>query len=156
MAIQFRPAQLSDLETVVTLMADFYSGEQLPFDAADAQATLIALIQTPHYGGIWLIQNAGPREGQHAGQTIGYLALCIGYSLEYKGPDAFLDELYLRPSYRRQGIGTQAIAFAEATCRARRIRALHLEVEHRNLKAQKFYKKTGYELHDRALMTKWL
>ncbi|MEO1400993.1 MAG: GNAT family N-acetyltransferase [Cyanobacteria bacterium J06635_1] len=148
MALQFQPAQLSDLETLLAMMADFYQGQQLPFSALDAQVAIAGLIQAPHYGGIWLIQ-------LHT-QTIGYLALCIGYSLEYKGPDAFLDEIYIQPTYRSQGIGTQAIAFAENICRERNIHALHLEVEHHNPKAQRFYEKTGYVLHNRALMTKWL
>ncbi|MEM8810764.1 MAG: GNAT family N-acetyltransferase, partial [Cyanobacteria bacterium P01_G01_bin.38] len=65
-------------------------------------------------------------------------------------------EIYLQPTYRSQGIGTQAISFVERVCRERGIHALHLEVEHHNPKARKFYEKTGYVLHNRAMMTKWL
>ncbi|MDQ3755908.1 MAG: GNAT family N-acetyltransferase, partial [Acidobacteriota bacterium] len=89
-------------------------------------------------------------------ETAGYLVLTLGFSLEFKGRDALIDELYLRESFRDQGFGQQAIAFAIKWCQARNIRALHLEVERANARAQAAYRKAGFKDHDRYLLTKWL
>ena len=43
--------------------------------------------------------------------AVGYLVLTLGYSLEYGGRDAFIDEVYIRSSYRGRGIGTAALTF---------------------------------------------
>ena len=88
--------------------------------------------------------------------AVGYLALTFGYSLEFHGRDAFIDELYIRPAHRGQGWGTRAMEHAEALALSEGIRAIHLEVGHRNSAAQAFYRKLGYADHERHLMTKWI
>jgi GNAT superfamily N-acetyltransferase len=70
------------------------------------------------------------------------------------GRDAFVDEIYLRESHRRQGIGTQAFAFLEQACRELGVRALRLEVEHRNAAAREFYRTAGFYDQQRHLMTR--
>jgi len=80
--------------------------------------------------------------------------LAFGYSLEYRGRDAFVDEIYIRESHRRHGIGTQTFAFLEQECQALSVRALHLEVEHRNASAQQFYSTVGFHDQERHLMTR--
>lgn len=67
-----------------------------------------------------------------------------------------LMEFYIRAEHRGQGIGTQALAFAEDACRALEVYALHLEVDFDNPKAQRLYSRVGYQRHDRFLMTKQL
>ncbi len=71
-----------------------------------------------------------------------------------QGRDAFIDELYLIPSHRGQGIGTQAMQFAIAACRNLEVHALHLEVERHNTAAQRLYRQAGFEGHDRYLLTR--
>jgi GNAT superfamily N-acetyltransferase len=89
-------------------------------------------------------------------QVIGYIVLTFGFSLEYRGRDAFIDEFYLRPQYRGQGIGTKTLAFVESACRTLEVRALHLEADFANVDAQRLYDRVGYQRHDRFLMTKLL
>jgi ribosomal protein S18 acetylase RimI-like enzyme len=99
-------------------------------------------------GRVWLIQ--------YQSQAIGYVILTFGYSLEYGGRDAFIDELYIEPAYQGQGIGKQTIKFLEEVCISLNVQALHLEVEKQNTSAQSFYRQVGFEDHDRYLMTKYL
>ena len=94
-----------------------------------------------------LIQIAGVRNAAEA-----QLLVECGYSLEYQGHDAFIDELYLRSHYRRQGIGAQSLRFVENAARSLGVRALHLEVERGNTAAQAFYRQVGFADHDRYLM----
>jgi ribosomal protein S18 acetylase RimI-like enzyme len=98
-------------------------------------------------GCLWLIQAPRP---------IGYIVLTLGYSLEFQGRDAFIDEFYIRSSFRGQGYGSRVMALVEKEARSLGVHALHLEVERGNLVAQAFYRKAGYKDHSRYLMTKWI
>ena len=52
------------------------------------------------------------------GNTIvGYIVLTIGFSFEFHGHDAFIDELYIDAAHRRRGFGRQAVEFLEKKAR---------------------------------------
>ena len=146
MTIHYQMATIADLALLQDLVQEFHAIEKLPFDHDIDRRVLIHFLTDQSLGQAWLIQ-------QNA-EVIGYIILTLGYSLEYRGQDAFIDEFYLRPPYRRQGIGTQTLAFAEGVCKTLNVRALHLEVDFENPNAQRLYRKVGYQLHDRFLMTK--
>jgi GNAT superfamily N-acetyltransferase len=82
--------------------------------------------------------------------------LTFGYSLEFHGRDAFVDELYLQEGARGRGTGRQALEFLAGVCSDLGVRALHLEVVRGNEAAQRLYRGFGFEDHDRYLMTKWV
>lgn len=148
----FRVAQTADIDTVLALMQELFLEDRLPdqrgFDAFRARSAIINLFNEPAYGGICLICDGDA--------VVGYLALTFGYSLEFHGRDAFIDELYIRPTHRGRGWGTRAMEHAEGIAKSVNIRAIHLEVGRKNIAAQGFYRKNGYTDHDRYLMTKWL
>jgi ribosomal protein S18 acetylase RimI-like enzyme len=144
----FHLAGKAEIGTLVELMRQFNAIDAYPFDAQITRAALERFIDDPALGRLWLIQ---------AGEVaIGYLALTFGYSFEYHGRDAFIDELYLLPSYRGQGIGTRAIQFAIAACRELGVHALHLEVERHNAAARRLYRRAGFQDHARYLLTRWI
>ena len=82
--------------------------------------------------------------------------LTLGFSLEFHGRDAFVDEIYIRTTHRGKGIGGRALEFVEAACRPLGVRAIHLEVERNNAQAHTMYHKIGFEYQDSYLMTKCL
>jgi ribosomal protein S18 acetylase RimI-like enzyme len=88
------------------------------------------------------------------GAVAGYLVVCFGWSLEFHGRDAFVDELYVRSRFRGQGIGTRALEVAAEVCRTSGVRALHLEVERSNTRAQSVYRRTGFADREHYLMTR--
>jgi ribosomal protein S18 acetylase RimI-like enzyme len=139
---------MGDEATIWELMREFYSFEHLPFDEPRGRAALGRLLGDPGLGRAWRIEAGG--------HVAGYLVVTFGYSLEFHGRDAFVDELYLREEFRGHGLGRRAIEVAEAECRASGIAALHLEVERKNTPAQAFYRRMGFADHDRYLMTKRL
>lgn len=145
--ITHRMAAIADLTILLELVKEFHA-LGLPFDEQADRQALENLLTNESLGQVWLVQQ--DRE------VIGYIILTFGYSLEYRGRDAFVDEFYLRPNYREQGIGTKTLAFAEDICRSLGIQALHLEADFKNTDAQRLYRRVGYEAHDRYLMTKWL
>jgi len=89
-------------------------------------------------------------------EYVGYSVLTFGFSLEYFGRDALIDELYIRADYRGKGIGSRYLKFIENICKDENIFALHLEVSKINTKAQELYRRMGYKDHNRYLLTKWL
>jgi diamine N-acetyltransferase len=148
MSIEFKRASVADKETLLPLMADFYAHEKLTFDEAFAARALLGLLKNEIHGQVFLIKVEG--------KVVGYAVLTFGYSLEFGGVDAFVDELYLCEAYRGQGLGKAALEFLAQTCAALGVRALHLEVERANQRAQAVYRQFGFVDHDRYLLTKWL
>jgi len=146
--IEFRLAENSDIDILIPFIQALHEHDNLPFDEAKTRQALIILIGNLDLGETWLIY--------YETNIAGYLVLTLGYSLEYHGRDAFIDEIYIRDEFRGLGIGKKSIQFAEERCRILGVQALHLEVERANVNAQKFYHKTGFEDHDRYLMTKWI
>ncbi len=142
----FRPAQSADIELLLAFMRELYALDGYHFEEATARTALEGIVRDPGLGRVWVIGR-----GEEA---IGYLVLVFGYSLEYGGRDAFVDELFVAAGQRQRGVGTRAIEFAAEQCQALGVHALHLEVERANTAAQALYRKTGFEDHDRYLMTR--
>ena len=144
----FQPATLADIASVLPMMREFYEFEALPYDEQRATSLLTQLINDPRNGRLLLIDDAG--------QVAGYIIVAFGFSVEFGGRDALLDELYVRPDFRGRGLGSEAIAFAISLCKAEGIEALHLEADHFNTRAHDLYLRLGFKDHKRHLMTKWL
>jgi GNAT superfamily N-acetyltransferase len=148
MEISFKPIEQSDIDTLLTFIQAYYAYDRHPFDPIPIQSTLENLIAHPDWGRVWFICRDT--------QPIGYVILTLGYSLEYLGRDAFVDEIYIQESDRGQGIGRATFQFVEEVCRSLEVKALHLEVQHSNLPAQLAYGKLGFVKHERDLMTRHL
>src|SRR5262249_12092630 len=89
-------------------------------------------------------------------ELAGYVILTLGYSFEYRGREAFIDELFVESKFRGEGLGRQAMEFVEQRARELGVNVVHLEVDRGNDPALALYRRTGYVDHDRYLMTKWL
>jgi len=144
--VDIRAANATDLESVLALMREYYAFDGLTLNEDRSRQALATLLGDHTLGRIWLIIDAGA--------PVGYAVLTLGYSLEYEGRDAFVDEIYLRASHRGRGIGSQALAVMEDACRVHGVQALHLEVRAGNVDAQRAYLRAGFQARDRNLMTK--
>lgn len=151
MEVTIRPANESDIDIIVEFSGQLYEDDPAsidlpPFEARLVHTALAQLIQNSRLGQVWLINDRD--------EPIGYVVLTLGFSLEYHGQDAFIDEIFIKASHRGKGVGTKVMEFVEAASRELGINALHLEVERANVPAQNLYRKVGFEDHDRYLMTK--
>jgi GNAT superfamily N-acetyltransferase len=63
------------------------------------------------------------------------IVLTFGYSLEYQGRGAFIDEFFVQASHRHRGWGKITLQHAEKAARELNIRALHLEITRENGRA---------------------
>jgi GNAT superfamily N-acetyltransferase len=84
------------------------------------------------------------------------VVLTFGFSFEYGGRDAFIDELYLEAAHRGKGIGGLTIDFVSEQAKVLGVKALHLEVERHNDWGNRLYRKKGFGGNERHLLTKWL
>lgn len=144
----FRAAQPSDIDALILMMRGLYEHDRTPFDESAHRAALAQLLSNDSYG-LTSLMLLGE-------EVAGYVVITFGFSLEFRGRDAFIDELFVKDEFRGRGLGGAAIHFAEGICRDRGVRALHLEVERRNIGAQSVYRRAGFKDHDRYLLTKWL
>lgn len=148
MGTTFKIAEPTDIEMLVQFMREYCDLDHHPFEEQTRRQVLVTFLETGSLGRLWVILSDG--------EAVGYLILTLGFSFEYGGYDAFIDEVYIRQSHRGKGIGAAALSFAEEACRAFGVRALHLEVERENTNAHALYRKVGFIDHDRYLMTKLL
>lgn len=148
MAASFRTATAADLDTVLPLLRDFYAEDGAIYDA-EAGTALLALLADPSLGRVVLVNDEGDL-------VAGYLVVAFGYSLEFRGRDAFVDELYIAPAHRGRGLGRAALREAERVCRDTGVRALHLEVRPDNTEARRLYGSAGYADREYYLMSKKL
>jgi GNAT superfamily N-acetyltransferase len=142
-----RPATDGDVERLVALMETFYRDDGDPFAPAEARAAFAALVAEPSWGRVWVAANGGG--------IVGYAVLTFGFSMEFGGRDAFIDDLYVVASHRGRGTGRALLEACERTCRDVGVRALHLEVRASN-PAAALYRRLGFRDHEHRLMTKRL
>ena len=120
----------------------------LPFDERAVAAAWTHFLSNAEFGRAWLLWVDK--------ELAGYVILTLGFSFEYRGREAFIDELYVEEKYRRQGLGRRAMEFVEERARELGVNAIHLEVDHGNEPALGLYRRVGYADHNRYLMTKWV
>ncbi len=140
-----RLATLADLETVLALHRDFFAEDGYAFREEESRANLARLLEDSGLGRVFVVEE---------GAVVGYLVLTFGFSLEFHGDNAVVDELYIAPGHRGRGLGPQALAAAEAACRERGIRAVHLLVERYKTEVQELYRRVGFVAYDRVIMSK--
>jgi ribosomal protein S18 acetylase RimI-like enzyme len=141
---------LSDQEipTLLEMMREFYSQQEMRFDEPTASLTITSVRKNPELAQIYLIFRST--------ELAGYFVLTFCFSMEFHGRFGLLDELYLHEPFRRQKLGQGVVGFVEGICRREGIAALRLEVGRDNTPAQALYRQSGFEEDARNLMTKWL
>jgi diamine N-acetyltransferase len=149
-SLEFRDATREDEAVLFPMMRRLAEQEpgKIPFDEDAAREVFRKLLGIPEFGCVWLFSEGG--------SPVGYIILTIGFSFEFHGYDAFIDELYVEAPFRRRGFGRQAVAFLEGRAREMGVNAVHLEVDDGNDPAFELYRRAGYEDNGRHLMTKWL
>jgi diamine N-acetyltransferase len=147
--VEIREAKARDLPALLCMMRSLAEHPPaIPFDEDEVRAALDKFLGRAELGQAWLLWLGE--------KPAGYVILTLGYSFEFRGRDAFIDELYIEREFRRRGLARRALEFVEEKARASGVNALHLEVDRSNDPAMELYRRTGYENHGRHLLTKWL
>jgi ribosomal protein S18 acetylase RimI-like enzyme len=121
----------------------------LPTSDSRRRAALEPLLRGTPLGAVWLI---GPRMA-----PVGYVAVGMGWSIAMAGPDAFIDEYFIRESVRGRGMGTQALAALAVELGKKGVVAMHLEVATGDNRAQAYCARQGFTRREGySLMTRRL
>lgn len=142
------PVGAADLPALTAFVRAYYAYDQHHWvEATQLRALRQLCAGTPYARAFFIVLE---------GQRIGYVALAFGFSIEVGGLDFFLDELFLEEAWRGRGLGRRALALIEAEARALGGLRLCLEAERHNARAQGLYETSGYEPHERHLLSKRL
>lgn len=137
-----------DIDTMIPFVREFYCQFGYPYIEDQKRKVLKTLIAKRSLGRALMIK--------HNGKHVGYVLVTFSFSLEFNGPIAFVDELFIEPSGRQKGIGTQVLKQIETLCSRLGIKTIRLESEAKNKRATALYIRSGYHDHGRHLMTKQL
>ena len=139
---------MEDHALVLGFLADFYEESGFDLDRDRAANAIRHLIENDAYGHLYVIEMGGT--------SVGYTALTFGFSLEFDGRDGIIDDLYIAPTYRDQGIGSAVVDLVLEAARQEGLNAVHLEVEHENERAKKVYFRAGFKDYKRHLLSRHL
>ena len=140
-----RRASSNDVQQLVALMDESYAEGDYPLNHRRAAEAFTSLVADDRLGYVWLIQ-AGA-------QDVGYVVVTLCYNMEYGGPNAFVDDLFVQSSFRGAGLATAALEEVRAFCANRGVRAIHVETGRDNTAAQAVYRRVGFVHTDRQLLT---
>jgi GNAT superfamily N-acetyltransferase len=136
-----------DAPRLLPLLEAFYAEEGFERNE-EVRRALDALLADPGLGRVYLAEAAG--------EVVGYLALCFGFSLELRGRDACVDEMYVAPSRRGRGLGRALLAHALEQARALGARTAYLEAAGGDDRLRRLYRSLGFEERPHPLMMRRL
>lgn len=132
------------LDKLVALVAAFHDEAGIHSTDETRRAGVAPLLDGVPHGCAYLI---GPPKA-----PIGYVVICFGWSVEFAGLDAMIDELYIRPGVRGRGIATEALVALPRALSSFGLRAIHLEVDKDNPNAIKLYRRSGFEAREKYML----
>ncbi|MFS4466819.1 GNAT family N-acetyltransferase [Maribacter sp. 2210JD10-5] len=147
MKVEFEIATIEYIPKLLEMMRGFNAVDNYSFNPKITEQNLTDFLSNESLGRLWLISVED--------KPIGYVVLTFGFSFEYGGRDAFIDELFIKERFRGKGIGTKTMEFILTEAKRLHINAIHLEVEKHN-NANRLYKKLGFNSTNRELFVKRL
>lgn len=135
-----------DREALLALARAFHAEDAHPLSQA-GEAALVRLAGDDTLGFAALLTRKE--------LPVGYAVICFGYSIEWGGRDAFLDDFYVAPAERGAGVGGWMVEVLAEEARRRDVKALHLELMPGN-PAERLYARRGFGERGSRLMTRIL
>lgn len=139
--MKLEPLNGGHLDDLLPFVEEYHAFEGIHMPEAARRRVVARLLGSPELGSVWALDTG---DG-----WIGYLALTYGFSIEFQGRDAFIDEFFIRAPHRGRGLGSRALAQARECAADLGLVALHLEVGRDNRAARNLYGRLGFEPRDR-------
>jgi GNAT superfamily N-acetyltransferase len=137
-----RRATVADASVVGVLLYDFNTEFETPTPSAKEFAARFERLLARDDVLVLLAEVTDlPPEGSHA---VGFAYLTLRPTPYGDGPLAQLEELYIRPRSRGQGIGTALLTAALAGVTERGAIEMHIDVDEIDLGARRFYERHGF------------
>lgn len=139
-------ARLSDAAELLRLIRAYYRFDRIRFHKRPAAQGLARLLKDRRMGRVWIF-----RDGTNA---IGYVILSFNFDLEFGGYEGLVTDLFVHKKYRGQGLGQRALETVDDYCRSVGIAMVELQVVEDNPAAREFYRKIGFTMLNRIVMTR--
>lgn len=135
----------NDRNLFVTLSKEFYSTDAVSHTIPHEyhEKSFDELMRSGEYIECFIFEQDG--------ETAGYALIAKTFSPEAGGVVVWIEELYVRESFRGKGLGKAFFKYMEENYPAARYR---LEIEPENLRAKKLYSSLGYKELPYAQMIK--
>ena len=136
--MNIRPMEQKDFDKVLKMMKVFYASDALlihPEEAVLRKTLEDAIEAGPYVEGFVF---CGGEE------LAGYGMIAKSYSTEMGGRCIWIEDIYIKPEFRGQGLGTGFLQFVEDRYQDWAVR-LRLEAEEDNKKAMAVYRSAGFE-----------
>lgn len=99
--LQLQEASIRETELLLELMSKFNREENIDFDPEVCRKLISVAFHSPQLVKIWIITlNLS---------TVGYAILTFTFSFEFGGILATIDEIYIAPEQRGQGLGSAVL-----------------------------------------------
>jgi ribosomal protein S18 acetylase RimI-like enzyme len=140
-----RPATHVDIPELVELMHEFYAESSFALDRQWAAQAFASLLDDRFRGAVWIVESDGT--------AAGHVVLTTRFAMEFGGLIGYIDDLFVRPGYRRRGAARVALDALVAECQRRGCRSLIVEVGPDNAGAIALYRRVGLRLRADARQT---
>src|SRR5688572_7256247 len=101
--IIFQLVTEESIPEILEMMKSFNAIDNYPFNEGLRRQNLKKILTNDNLGRLWVIRQSET--------IIGYVVLAFGFSFEYGGRDAFIDEFFLIEDARSKGIGQEVMKF---------------------------------------------
>ena len=141
-------ADLADKEALMDLMQKQFSAHEIEY-STDTLLTAIEEMLLNESLGLFIV-------AREKDLVIGLAAISFAWTLEHGGKSAWLDELYVLPEWRDQGVGSLLIEAVSGEVKKEGCLAIDLEVEEAHRRVEHLYKRKGFEKLERSRWAKYL
>ena len=136
MSVELRIATPADRDALLALLSAQLRDHGIATPEADLLRSVAVLLVRPHRGR-FLVATDGDR-------LIGLAAVSFGFPLEHGGRGAWLEELYVEPAARGNGIGERLLEAALAMAGDGGAVAIDLEIERGHEAVERLYRRHGF------------
>ena len=136
--LTFRPITAADETDFYTMAEEFYHSDAVlhPIPAEYHRRAFAEMMRSGQYLSGYIFTDGD--------NTAGFAVTNRMMQHEAGGVMVWVDDLYIRPAYRGQGLGSRFLAWLEEQLRGDAV-MLRLETEPENERAQELYYRLGYE-----------
>jgi ribosomal protein S18 acetylase RimI-like enzyme len=143
-----RQAVPTDLGNLLDLLENQFNENQIPFEAESQIAALSYFLAHKELGLVLIALEED--------QAVGFAVITLTWTLEHGGKSAWVDELFVLPEYRNEGLGSTLLEGVLEAARNLGCRAVDLEVVVDQSRAERLYQRYGFRKLERNRWVKSL
>ena len=142
-----RKIEEKDKDEYLSMAKDFYSSPAVLHTVANEnfQKTFEELMRSDVYAEGFIFEKDG--------KTAGYALIANTFSQEAGGKVCWIEEIYVKPEFRSEGLGTEFFGYLEKI-KSDEVKRFRLEVEIENERAIGLYTSLGYDFFGYDQMVK--